>query len=209
MSMQLRIVVGLAVLVAIIGLAWIVVELPDGRRPLRNEARTVNFGQTVANGVSLRKHGFYGIDFVRCGSCRIEKRKIGALTMGGFNVLILKDLDLVIPSSEKVGNCPEVSEPEAMKFARRLGVTGDTLNLGRRSLKFSGLHVENLRLATLDAQTNVCPCLVAKSGDAERDGLHLRGCMIVRGGATNAVGRAVLRVKPDLRLTWADGELKI
>ena len=50
------------------------------------------FSRELAADVSLRRHGVYGVDFVLCGSCWIEKLKHGPFTFGGLNVLVLKDL---------------------------------------------------------------------------------------------------------------------
>lgn len=207
MSRKLTIVAGLAVLVVLGGMSWVVSS--DRREDEPKKARTTSFGRTVADEVSVRKHGYYGIDFVRCGSCRIENRKIGPLTIGGLKVLVLKDLQVVLPTDGRSDANPSEKGMTAMELADRLGVTEGLMGARDVPFKFSGLRIEGLRIATLDAATNVCPRLVAASGEAERDGLHLYGCQIVRDGATNAVGRAVLKVSPDLRLVWSSGEMML
>lgn len=207
MSRSLTIVVGMVILFVLGGMAWIVASR-DEKTVLQVGLRTTSFGRGVAEDVSVRKHGYYGIDFIRCGSCSIEKRKLGPLTLGGFNVLVLTDLSVVIPREEDQTTAAS-DETTAMELANRLGVTRELTGAQGVPFKFSGLRVEGLRIATLDAATNVCPRLVAASGEAARDGLHLRGCAIIRDGKTNAVDRAVLKVKPDLCLVWSAGELKL
>ena len=69
------------------------------------------------------------------------------------------------------------------------------------SLKFSGLRIENLTVSFLRG-TNVVRAFSAEHGEAKQDGLHLKNCDIIYGNS-NRVPRAVLKVKPSLRLEWA------
>ena len=181
-------------------------------------SRTTRFGQTLAEGVNIRKHGYYGIDFIKCSACRIEKRKLGPLTLGGFNVLVLEDLSLVLPNADGDGTSslpvgsrvPRDREGVTAKdIVSNLGISDRFIQMRGGDLKFSGLKLTNFELATLDAATNVCPRFIAASGEAKRDGLHLAGCVITEGGVSNRVGNAVLKTDPNLHLIWAGGELKI
>ena len=184
----------------------------DEVHDVAGSVRKRNFTVGLAEGVSVRRHGIYGVDFIRCGKCRMEKRKLGALTLGGFNVLVLEDLSLVIPPRELAGDSVKGEGGDAVsarELADGLGLNEGFLKSQGFRLRFSGLKVSGLSVATLDAASNAVPRFVAANGTAERDGLHLAGCGIITNNSTNAVGSAVLKVKPDLRLVWPSGELKL
>lgn len=174
--------------------------------------RKRSFGIELAEGVKLSRPGYYGIDFVRCGGCRVEKRKLGGLTLGCFNVLVLDDLFVTIPpeltrpggEGTSTGNEDAVS---AADLAAGLGVNRDFLKTQGCPLKFSGLKISNLAVATLDAATNAIPRFSARMAEAKRDGLHLRECGIITEKSTNIVENAVLKVKPRLRLEWSGGKI--
>lgn len=164
------------------------------------------FSRELAADVSLRRHGVYGIDFIRCGSCRIEKLKHGPFTFGGLNVLVLKDLAVVIPPREE--NNPESGPMTARSFAARLGMNDDFLRAQGAGLKFSGLRIERLQLSRLEG-TNVVKVLSAKAGEAKGDGLHLTDCSIMNCKGADEVDLAILKHKPHLRLEWPGGELDL
>lgn len=172
------------------------------------------FKHVLAEDISVQRHGIYGIDLVKCGACRIEKRKFGMTSFGGFNVLVVDDLDVILPlKEERVDDSkPEIAQDvrtAAKEILDRMGLSRQMLRIGDGDLKFSGLRINNLSLSTLTAQTNVCPRFVAAGGEAKKDGLHLKGCRVINDGQTNYVGRALLKVSPELRLVWASGEISL
>lgn len=202
----LLIALGFALILAIPGL------LDRVRTEPRNERIKKRFSRELASDVSVRRHGVYGVDFVRCGNCRIEKRKLGGLSLGCFNVLVLENLAVVIPPREKTGQMGEKAsdrEISAKELSEELGIGKDFLKANGCGLRFSGLRIVNLSVATLDALSNAVPRFVAESGVAKSDGLHLSGCGIIQDSQTNCVGRAVLKPKPILRLEWSGGDLKL
>lgn len=200
-----------AMAMLIVGCAiWSVGRFADGRMEERTSSRKRNFTVSAAEGLSVRRPGYYGIDFVRCGKCRIENRKLGALTLGGFNVLVLDDLSVVLPERhERDSFSTSDKRGTAKDLAAVFGVDNDLLNANGWRPRFSGLRISNLDVAALDAATNVIPCFVAARGEAKRNGLHLSGCGIISGTLTNWVGEAVLSVKPTLRLTWSSGSMEL
>lgn len=170
--------------------------------------RKRNFTVGMSEGLSLRRSGYYGIDFIRCGKCRIEKRKLGNLTLGGLNVLVLEDLAVVIPPDLAAdGGKDGKADVSAADLAAGLGIDEDFLRVRGAGLKFSGLRIRGFSVSTLDAATNVVPRFVAQGGDAKTDGLHLTKCGIISKNDTNWVESAVLKVRPTLRLIWSDGEI--
>ncbi len=200
----------MAVLALVIVLGYSYDDASEGRDG--GSSRKRNFTTGMAEGVSVRRHGYYGVDFIRCGNCRMEKRKFGALTLGCFNVLCLDDLSIVIPDEMRAyaeGAEPTVSNGvSAVELARRLGIGGDFLELRGHLPSFSGLRVTKLSVSTLDARSNAVLRCVAACGEAKRDGLHLDGCSVIDGSRTNFVGTALLAVKPELKVVWHGGEMR-
>lgn len=202
-----------ALALAVIGCAvWVSCRFGDEGDDGRAPSRKRRFSVEMAEGFALRRPGYYGVDFVRCGKCRIEKRKIGGFSIGCFNELVLEDLSVVIPpdsspSNRKTGN--SARKASAKDLAAAIGVNADLLKSHGWRLRFSGLRISNLSVSTLDASSNAVPRFVAVSGVAKTDGLHLQGCGIICRKETNCVGCAVVKIKPQLRLEWAGGELPL
>ena len=198
----------LIVACAVLSTALFSDESTDGRQVSRKR----NFTVGMAEGLSLRRHGYYGVDFVQCGNCRVEKRKIGGFSIGCFNELVLENLSVVIPpdllssGDESAKNVQPVS---AKELAAAIGVDDDFLKAHGWRMRFSGLRISNLSVATLDDASNAVPRFVARNGIAKSDGLHLGDCGIIQKDLTNRVGDAVLKIKPSLRLEWSDGDLKL
>lgn len=188
---------------------WDTPPTPSGRTaPLRPK----KFKKVLAEDVRVSRYGIYGVDLIRCGSCRVEKRRQGPFTLGGFNVLVLEDLSVIVPGKTAFGE-PAVSGEKgdpattSRDVAAALGLSDGFLKSRGLMPKFSGLRVERLSVARLDAATNVVPLFVAVSGEAKSDGLHLKQCAIIRSCHTNIVGNALLQVKPSLGLRWSSGFL--
>ena len=211
---RVRLLLMFGMMAVVFALAIVGVYSLDKDRENRGgvSARKHNFTVGMAEGLSVRRHGCYGVDFIRCGSCRVEKRKLGGLTIGCFNVLCLDDLSIVIPDDLRVtkdGNAQlGSSRVSAMELARGIGIDRDFLKSRGQGLSFSGLRVTKLALSTLDVGSNVVLRCVAARGEAMRDGLHLEGCGIVSGSVTNIVGTALLSVNPELKLAWRGGEMR-
>lgn len=204
-------------LLALVGLALAGLHRPgtlsDGSSSAPGR-RARRFSTRVAEGFALRRHGYYGIDFVRCGKCRIEKRKLGPLTLGGFNVLVLEDLAVVLPdrgmrgaSAGESGGGPH--QLSARDIAGELGIDDSMLKANGWKTRFSGLKIIGLSVSTLDAATNVVPRFSAARAEARCDGLHLEDCTIVHDGQTNQTSSAVLKVSPTIRLEWASGQMEL
>lgn len=211
---KVQIVLLSGVAMAVFALAVFGVYFADhvsGKRKGLSERRR-NFTANIAEGLSLRRHGSYGVDFIRCGNCRLEKQKLGGLTIGCFNVLCLDDLAVVIPDELRTrgsdGSQENSTGMSAVELARGIGIDRDFLKSRGQKLAFSGLRVTKLALSTLDAESNAVLRCVAARGEAKRDGLHLEGCGIVSGSVTNIVGTALLTVKPELKLSWLGGEMR-
>lgn len=167
-----------------------------------------SFRRDLAEGVRIGRHGAYGVDFVRCGKCFLEKMRKGVLTFGGLNVLVLEDLKVVIPPADTTKTNAVAEGISAREIASRLGVDNSFLGTRGVGFRFSGLRIVGLELAHLEG-TNVVQDLSASRGEASHSGLLLRDCGIIDGNRTNRVEEALLRFSPHLVLEWEGGLRKI
>ncbi len=173
------------------------------------------FKRTLIEDLRVTRHGVRGIEFVRCGTCRLEKRKRGVLTFGGMNVLVLEDLEVVIPPSESREGEPEQSEKpkdggDSLAVVRRMGVSDNFLSARGIPFKFSGVRISGLKVSRLEGSNTVVRVFSAKSAEAKSDGLALDGCKIVRPDGEERVRSAKLKLAGRaLRLEWEDGRLDI
>ena len=70
-----RIWVLAAVALAIVCSAvWVTLRFGDDLADRQTMSRKRNFTVGMTEGFSLRRHGYYGVDFVKCGNCCVEKR---------------------------------------------------------------------------------------------------------------------------------------
>ena len=174
------------------------------------------YQRTLIEGLRVSRQGCYGIDFIECGSCRIEKKRKGPFTFGGLNVLAIDDLKVVLPPKDDERNADAVKESKrrssARDIARRLGVSDGFLKNNGLPLKFSGLRIKSLAVdRLLDYDSRPDKVFSAISGEAVRDGLSLSGCTIFLNKTSGEfVGKAMLsRSGGGLRLSWRGGELEI
>lgn len=200
---------------AVVG-ARLVLCMPDeGRRP-DGKTGEKRFSRVLVEGLQISKHGYYGIDFVKCGSCRLEKRRKGFLTFGGLNVLVIDDLQVVLPPKTKDDEVAQAdarqggSEPQTI--ARSLGVSEGFLSSQGIPCKFSGLYIKALSVNRLsDDGQCVEKVFSAESADAVRKGLSLSGCTIFANRDSGEfVGDAMLtKSGGNLRLAWHGGEMRL
>lgn len=167
-------------------------EVETPRRPKR-------YGKVMAEEAVINKHGVYGVDFIRCRRCSVEKLRKGPLTFGGLNTLVLEGLEIVLPPETSEVTATGSSTPK--EIVGRMGMDDGFFRAQGASRKFSALRVEDLTVSLLHG-TNVVRAFSAAHGEAKQDGLHLRDCVIMR-ETTNRVPRALLKVKPSVRLEWA------
>lgn len=157
------------------------------------------YSQVLTEEAVINKHGVYGVDFVRCRRCSVEKLRKGPLTFGGLNTLVLEGLEVVLPPETSEVTATGSSTPK--EIVGRMGMDDGFFRAQGASRKFSALRVEDLTVSLLHG-TNVVRAFSAAHGEAKQDGLHLRDCVIMR-ETTNRVPRALLKVKPSVRLEWA------
>ena len=205
---------GGALLFGLMGLCvWMAIR-QSADTAAQTPARPKVFKRALAEDLRLTRHGVYGVDFIRCGVCRLEKRKRGALTFGGFNVLVLEDLRVVLPPGgvEKETDATPRRSDDPRSVVRRMGISEDFLS-GRGILfKFSGVRISKLEVNRLEGTNTVVRVFTASGAESAREGLALTGCRLFRGGddAGELVGKARLKLADGkLRLIWPGGDLDV
>ena len=170
------------------------------------------FKRQLGEGFQLSRHGLYGVNLIECGKCSIEKLKRGLFTFGGFNVLVLEDLKIVLPPvSNRVdaaeGSGGKRKAESVQEILDGLGVN-ETVWAGQGiGKRFSGLRIKGLEVSRYE-DNKVVGLFRARQGEAKSDGLHLTGCDIIS-QSNRRVPHAVLKLNPMLQLVWPGGKLDL
>jgi hypothetical protein len=176
----------------------------DGQARLRDEpVRQKQYERLVAEGVRCRDYQNFGHDLLSFKSCRVEKRRSGALTFGGFNVLVVDELVVNLPAEP--AEQEEVHVGEALlsgRFAASL-----LLSQGQACTRFSGIRINGL---TINRCSSNRVSLVFSAARAESgtggDELRLSECVETsEAGGEERVRDARLEVKPELALVFQAG----
>ena len=202
-----------AVVLGIAGLCVLAVyhQSPEPREKFR---RKMNFDRTVAEGMRLWNPKA-GVDSVRFDACRIEKMRMGAFALGGFNVLCLDGLVLNLPldaedseqgrGKREEGRGKKNGAVEAFaailprSFLQRAGVPAKS---------FSGIRIRGLAVNRVENRRTV-PVFAADEAKNRGRTLELRNCRVFEPGRTNLVGTAHLVMQPAPALVWQGGERKL
>ena len=214
MGSKTRMAIFFAVVLGIAGLCVLAVyhQSPEPREKFR---RKMNFDRTVAEGMRLWNPKA-GVDSVRFDSCRIEKMRMGAFALGGFNVLCLDGLVLNLPldaedsgqgrGTREEGRGKKNGAVEAFaailprSFLQRAGVPAKS---------FSGIRIKGLAVNRVENKREV-PVFAAEEAKNRGRTLELRNCRVFADdGSTNSVGTARLMLQPAPALVWQGGERKL
>ena len=170
------------------------------------------FSRVLAENMRVSRRGVMGVDLVKCGKCRLEKRKRGVFTLGGMNVLVMEDLDIVVPPDADTPEGSDRSESDdPREVVRRMGISEKFLSGRGLPFKFSGVRISNLTMCRLVESNRIERVFAARSAEATRGGLDLSGCRVYReDGTEEDVRRAKLRlVGRRLFLDWKGGSLDV
>lgn len=199
--------VGFLLLVGLIAMTPFALDNLDDPRTGKVPIHVKVFQRVLGKDLRVSRRGVYGVDFLRCGSCRLEKMRREPFTFGGLNALVLEDLHVVLPEEAWSFQNPQSSDTSAREILKGMGVGDSFLRAQGVNWKFSGLRVERLEVSRLEG-TNTIPFIMS-SGGAKRDGLHLSDCAVISQTGTNRVGDAVLMVKPVPCLRWRNGAVPL
>ena len=214
-GVKTRMALFFAVVLGIAGLCVLAVyhQSPEPREKFR---RKMNFDRTVAEGMRLWNPKA-GVDSVRFDSCRIEKMRMGAFALGGFNVLCLDGLVLNLPLPEEEADSGVKSEECKVKSERRGAVEAFAGLLPRSFLQragvparsFSGIRIKGLAVNRVENKREV-PVFAADEAKNRGRTLELKNCRVFADdGSTNSVGTARLVVQPAPALVWNGGMRKL
>lgn len=168
------------------------VRAPDA--PFRQKAYSV----PVAEGVRYRDHEHLGFDRFAFKSCRVEKRRSGAITFGAFNVLVVEELTVNVPAVPDMKVSSETGAAEG--FAERF-----LLSQGFVAGRFSGLRVAGLTVnrCASNRVERVFTAELAESGFGKNEGLKLRECVVsAPDGRAARVREARLVMEPEPALVY-------
>ena len=211
--LNLRMVLFFVVVMGIAVLSVLAVyrQSPEPREKLRRR----NFDRTVAEGMRLWNPKA-GVDGIRFDACRIEKMRMGAFALGGFNVLCLDGLVLNLPlDAEDSGAKSE--EQRAKSGGGRGAVEAFAAILPRSFLQragvparsFSGIRIRGLAVNRVENKREV-PVFAADEAKNRGRTLELKNCRVFADdGSTNFVGVARLVVQPAPVLVWNGGARKL
>lgn len=173
--------------------------------------RVVSVRNEIAEGLKVGRAGIYGVDLVSCTRVRIEKMKRGPFALGGFNVLALDNLKVVLPGALRQNAADDNAKGvDAAAVLRDIGVSHDFLRLNGIRRRFSGLRINGLELSRLDDATNVVWLLTAQSGEFKREGLELKDLKINGMNGVESVSTAILKKSHGgMKLICSSGEIKL
>lgn len=167
--------------------------------------REKRYSKRVAEGVRYRDYEHLGNDLFSFKSCRVEKRRSGAITFGAFNVLIIDDLVVNLPvepsaGREEGGSYPVVTDRLQLDGFGEAFLRSHGLGTGRFSgVRFNGFTVNR---SISNHVERVFSAAKAESG-TEKTELRLSECMVFGQDAKGQrVKEARLVLKPKLTLVY-------
>ena len=174
-----------------------------------------SFDRAVAEGMRLWNPKA-GVDSFRFDSCRVEKMRMGAFRLGGFNVLCIDGLVLNLPLPMEEADSGVKSEELRVKSGGRGAADAIAGLLPRSFLKksgvafksFSGVRIKKLVVNRVENRSEV-PVFAADEAKNRGRTLVLKNCRVFEQGRTNDVGVARLVVNPAPALVWEGGELRL
>jgi hypothetical protein len=181
-------------------------------QPAARSSKT--FGRDVADTVRVWNPKT-GVDCIRIKSCRLEKRKMGPVTLGGLNVLLLEDVVLNLPFPDDIVTNLAQSASVAISGDAESRRSGDDPILALlsgivpSSVRASSIRISGLAVNRVEGDGRVTLVFAADEMRNRGKTLLLAGCRVIKGSATNFVGEAVLMLKPNALLTWEGGQLPL
>ena len=192
----------------------------------REKFRKMKFDRAVAKGTRLWNPKA-GVDSIRFDACRIEKMRMRAFTLSGFDVLCLDGLVLNLPLPEEEADSGGKRDARSSSKATenksgkrspdRFGATDAFAGLLPRSFlqragiptrSFSGIRIKGFAVNRVENRRTV-PVFAADEARNRGRVLELKNCRVFEPGRTNLVGVARLMVQPVPVLFWNGGMRKL
>ena len=199
---------GLLFLLLVAGVLWVALRAADDRADVPSPSPPKVFKRTLMEDLRVSRPGVRGVDFIRCKTCRLEKRKRGVLTFGGLNTLVIEDLEVVLPNDDAEGRTEASSS--AKDVVQKIGISDGFLADRGLPYSFSGVRIAGLTLSRLLCDNTPQRLFSAKKAEATHGGLALTDCHVVFTDGERPVGKAMLTSDGGaLRLKWRGGEMNL
>jgi hypothetical protein len=190
--------------------------LMNPRGPETAEPVHKDYTHQLPRGLSIRSGAFPEIDLIRFESCRIRKQNVGGFSLGAFNVLVIDQLEVVLPSPSgrpAKGNAGRVRLDQQAAY----DVMGQTFrNMLATYPGFSKLEINGLSISIMgwphansaNEVVNVLSAETAKSGRSKS--LNLSGCgFVTPAGKHIECGDATLALARPWRITTGSGSFRV
>ena len=168
-----------------------------------------NYSQLIAEGVRYRDCEMLGVDRFAFKRCRIEKRRSGGVTFGGFNVLVVDDLTVTFDATFKSCKEEEMGSQNALAHAL-------IRSQGLSARRVSGMRIDGLTVnrCVSNKVERLVFAKLAESGNGVSKGLRLHTCTVGNSdeaGAQVPEAHLVLRPEPTLifRQNGTERQIKI
>lgn len=211
-SLKLQIALILAVALGVAGLCVFTMRCQADRKVVKPSPPPLDLN--LAEGFRLWNPKT-GVDSVRFESCSVQKKRMGSIALGAFNVLCIKGLELNLPldlEEEMIGRRGSgLGDQNAEKDAFA-GLSPKSLmeRTGLVSKKFSGVMVDDLKVNRVVNRSEVVPVFAAEKAKDRGKSLALTNCRVFADdGSTNFVAKATLKLKPVPVLAWNGGERRL
>ena len=159
--------------------------------------RVKEYTWPVAEEVRYRDYEHIGIDQFTFKSCHVEKRRVGSLTLGAFNVLVIHEL--TVNSFPEGGGLHKEEGPAEREMFDTVLLAQDKARGG-----FSGVRIQGLTVNRL-ASNKLVRVFRAKLVESTfgKEGLSLHGTVVrTTDGREEQVRSARLLLKPSPRLVY-------
>jgi hypothetical protein len=191
---------------ATIGLSFGLLFREKGKTLAPTEpVRQKSFSRVVAEGVRYRDYQSLGVDRFSFKSCRVEKRRKGAITFGAFNMLVVDCLVLNLPAEPSAFGSGEETGDKSLDGRKDEGLAGMLLSAqGLGVGRVSGVQINGLTVnrCSTNGVSFFFSAIKAESG-AGKGGLRLRECVVhTPEGNEVLVKEARLFFEPEPKLVY-------
>jgi len=216
MQGKLLMVLGVAALLAVVGASvWVTRQIDLSLMNTRGSSPAKVFSTGIMEEVRLRDFQHFGVDLLAFQSCRIEKLRRGAVTFGAFNVLVLDNVTVNLPSETSGIHSAKTSGDADGTDAGKTD-TDDFIKLfksvqGLTGKKFSGVRINGLAVNRwADGKTErLFSADSAEGGIGIGEHIRLEGCVVYSpDGTGEAIGPARIELKPKPALVYKKGNVE-
>lgn len=184
---------------------WFCFKLSRVAPAAASPVKKKEYSKLIAEGVRYRDFANVGVDRFAFKNCHVEKRRKGALTLGAFNILVVDELVLNMPSAVQTS---KASQGSLLNNIKESGFAETFLHSqGYAPGRFSGLRINGLSVNCICSNSirRIFSAERAES-DMQTKGLKLRACTVFSAdGNERHVTSAQWVLAPGPTLIYHDG----